>query len=144
MLCVSFAVLLSVGYAGLWPHQDVNAALRWALAAMFVFTASAHFVPSLRADLVRMVPPQLPRAEALVTLTGVLEIVGAVGLTLPRFAPLAAGGLFLLLLAMFPANISAALRGLTLHGRPVTALVPRTLLQLVFLVAVLLAGLGWP
>jgi hypothetical protein len=44
------------------------------------------------------------------------------------------------LIALFPANIRAARQGLTIGGRPAAALPLRTLLQLVFLVAVLAAG----
>jgi uncharacterized membrane protein len=116
-------------------------ALRWGLAVMFLLTASAHFGAS-RPDLVRMVPSVFPSPELLVTLTGIAEVVGAVGLLVPRVAPWAAGGLALLLLAMFPANVHAARAGLELGGAPVTPLVPRTVLQLVFLAAVLAAGFG--
>jgi uncharacterized membrane protein len=89
-----------------------------------------------------MVPSVFPSPELLVTLTGIAEVVGAVGLLVPRVAPWAAGGLALLLLAMFPANVHAARAGLELGGAPVTPLVPRTVLQLVFLAAVLAAGFG--
>ena len=57
---------------------------------------------------------------------GLLELAGAVGLLLPPTAPWAAGGLF-------PANVYAALNGITTS--PEDALVPRTLMQLVFLAA---------
>jgi uncharacterized membrane protein len=114
-------------------------ALRWALAVMFLLTASAHF-GARRPDLVRMVPPIFPDPALLVTLTGIAEMLGAVGLLLPRVAPWAAGGLALLLLAMFPANVYAAREALQIGGAPVTPLVPRTALQVVFLAAVLWAG----
>jgi hypothetical protein len=38
---------------------------------------------------------------------------------------------------MFPANVFAALEGLTLNGSPAMPLIPRTLLQIVFLAATL-------
>jgi hypothetical protein len=38
---------------------------------------------------------------------------------------------------MFPANVYAAVEGLTVGDAPATALVPRTLMQLVFLAATL-------
>jgi uncharacterized membrane protein len=116
--------------------------LRWALGCMFLVTASAHWGP-LRADLVRMVPASFPNPELLVTLSGVAEIAGAIGLFVPRIAPFAAAGLALLLIAVFPANVHAARAGLTLGGTPVTTLSLRALEQLVFLVAVLVAGF-WP
>ena len=113
--------------------------LRWALAAMFLLTASAHW-GSRRADLVAMVPDALPNPELLVTISGLAEIAGAVGLLVPRLAPIAAGGLALLLIAVFPANIHAARESLSIGGEPVTPLVPRAILQLVFIAAVLVAG----
>jgi uncharacterized membrane protein len=60
-------------------------------------------------------------------------LAGAVGLLLPRTAPWAAGGLTALLVGLFPANVYAALNGITTS--PADALVPRTLMQLVFLAA---------
>ncbi len=121
------------------PLRSHVTALRWALAVMFLLTASAHF-GARRPDLVRMVPPIFPDPELLVTLTGLAEVLGAVGLLLPRVAPWAAGGLALLLLAMFPANVHAAREGLQIGGAPVTPLVPRLALQVGFLAAVLWAG----
>jgi uncharacterized membrane protein len=98
---------------------------------MFVLTGMAHFI-GLRAELISMVPPALPNPGLLVTITGLLELAGAVGLLLPRTAPWAAGGLTALLVGLFPANVYAALNGIT---SPEDALVPRTLMQLVFLAA---------
>ena len=66
-----------------------------------------------------------------------LELAGAAGLLWRRTAPWAAAGLSVLLVAMFPANVYAALEGLTLGGAPAMALLPRTLLQVVFLAATL-------
>jgi uncharacterized membrane protein len=129
-----FLVFLGLGAAGVHAFAEWTTCLRLALAGMFLLTASAHW-GKRRPDLVRMVPPALPRPEVLVTLTGLLELLGAIGLLLRPTAPLAAAGLSLLLLALFPANVHAARAGLTIGGRPVTALAPRTLLQLVFLAA---------
>ncbi len=111
-------------------------ALRFALAGMFLLTASAHWGKK-RPDLIRMVPPRFPRPELLVTLTGVAELAGAVGLMIRATAPWAALGLTLLLFAMFPANVYAARQQLTLGGKPVTPLVTRTVIQVVFLAATL-------
>ncbi|MFG1776207.1 DoxX family membrane protein [Micromonospora sp. NPDC049048] len=120
------------GAAGVSALDGWHPALRVGLALMFVVTGVAHFAPSHRADMIMMVPPGLPRADLLVTLTGVLELVGAVGLLVPATARWAAAGLALLMLAMFPANVSAAQRGLTLAGRPVTPLGRRTAAQILF------------
>lgn len=135
LLLITFFTLLLVG-RGRWRWYT---SLRIALAAMFLLTAWAHF-GSLREDLVRMVPSAFPHPELIVTITGVLEIAGAIGLLVPRLAPFAAGGLGLLLILMFPANVHAALEGVTLGGRPPTPLVVRTLLQVIFLLATIAAG----
>jgi uncharacterized membrane protein len=95
---------------------------------MFLFTAASHFHPRTRGDLVRMVPRSLPAPAALVTLTGVLEVTGAIGLLLPSTAVVAAYG-FALLLLMFPANVHAARAGLMIAGRRATPLVWRLPLQ---------------
>lgn len=71
-----------------------------------------------------------------------LELIGAVGLLMPATARVAAAGLALLMLAMFPANVSAAQRRLTLAGRPVTPLRQRTALQLVFVAAAAVISFG--
>jgi uncharacterized membrane protein len=136
-----FLVLFGLGAAGVHALSGWYTPLRFALAGMFLLTASAHW-GKRRADLVQMVPPAFPRPDIVVTVTGALELLGAAGLLVRPLAPLAAGGLSLLLLAMFPANVHAARAGLTLGGRPVTALGPRTLLQVVFLAATLAVMVG--
>ncbi|WP_437728680.1 DoxX family protein [Sorangium sp. So ce861] len=141
VLSVSFALLLALGRLGVRPLASWVTCLRVALAAMFLLTASAHW-GSRRAELVAMVPPALPSPELLVTATGVLEIAGAAALLVPRLAPWAAAGLTILLVAMFPANVHAARAGLTLGGSPVTPLVPRTLIQIVFLAATVAVAIG--
>lgn len=130
------SLLLLAGTVGPRPLRRWHVALRGGLAAMFTFTAASHFGAfGMRDDLVAMVPPALPAPELLVTLTGILELLGAVGLLLPSTWPWAAAGLGALLVAMFPANVHKALEDPTLRASQ--ELVPRTALQLVFLAATL-------
>jgi uncharacterized membrane protein len=104
--------------AAFWlPAQfDWLTSLRLALAGMFLLTASAHW-GERRQDLIAMVPPAFPRPDLLVTVTGVLEIIGAVGLMLSIAAPYAALGLCFMLMAVFPANFHAARQHLSIAGR---------------------------
>jgi uncharacterized membrane protein len=132
-LIAGFVLARTAGFAGIDALDAWQPALRVGLALMFLLTGVAHFAGKRRADLVAMVPPALPRPDLLVAATGVLELAGAVGLLIPATAPWAAAGLALLMLAMFPANVSAARRKLTLGGKPVTPLGPRTALQVVFI-----------
>ena len=112
-------------------------ALRFALAAMFTFTAISHFHPRTRPDLIRMVPPNLPSPAFLVTATGVLELAGAIGLVVPQTAAAAAYALAALLVALFPANVRAARAGLTIAGKRATPLIWRLPLQLFWIAALL-------
>lgn len=133
LIVVTLLVRL-VGHFGVMGLRDGRAAVRSGLAAMFLLTASAHFVGSMRSDLVAMVPPWVPGAEFMVTFTGVCEILGAIGLLIPRTRRIAGIALIVMLVAMLPANVYAAQQGLTLGGEPVTALVPRIVVQVVFIV----------
>lgn len=86
---------------------------RIALAALFVMTGAAHFI--VTEPMAQMVPPPFPPV-ATVLATGVLEILGAIGLLVPRRSILAAWCLLALLVAMFPANIYAAIHHTGLGG----------------------------
>jgi uncharacterized membrane protein len=124
--------LRTAGAVGVRRLHPWPVALRGGLATMFTMTGMAHFI-GLRPELISMVPPALPNPGLLVTITGLLELAGAAGLLLRPTAPWAAGGLTALLVGLFPANVYAALNHITTS--PGDALVPRTLMQLVFLAA---------
>src|SRR5437660_1796492 len=109
-------ILLAIVFALLILPFGWWTALRLGLAAMFLLTASAHW-GRRRADLIRMVPPIFSRPDLLVTLTGICEILGAIGLLIPKVAPFAAIGLSLFLIAVFPANVRAARDGIAIAGR---------------------------
>lgn len=140
-LVLCFVVLLAraVGAVGVHSLDSWAAAVRVGLAVMFCFTAVAHFGP-MRHDLVGMVPPWVPQPQAVVVFTGLLEVAGAVGLLIPRTRRAAALGLILFLVAVFPANVHAAQQGVLLRGEPATPLLPRLLLQLLFIGLVWWAG----
>jgi uncharacterized membrane protein len=131
---VLFGALGVLGVGALSSGQDVVA---WALAVMFLFTASSHFVARTRGDLVAMVPWAFPRPGLLVSVTGVLEALGAVGLLIPATRGLAGLCLVLLLVALLPANVSAARRGVPMRGRAPTPLWLRIPMQTLFV------GLTW-
>jgi len=127
---------LGVGYVNNW-----TAAIAVGLAAMFVLTGVAHFAPSMRGDLIAIVPPRLPAPSLLVTVTGVLELLGAVGLLLPVTRVAAAVCLLALMLAMFPANVYAA-RMPNPPKSMTTRLSLRTAVEVVFLAAAIVVAVG--
>ncbi|GAB3167669.1 hypothetical protein GCM10027059_29040 [Myceligenerans halotolerans] len=107
-------------------------ALRVGLAAVYLLASSGRLIPRVRQDLERMVPPGLPRPDLLVAGTGILEVAGAIGLLVPATAPAAAICLGLLTLALTPANISAARRGVLFGGKPATPIGRRLVEQALY------------
>jgi uncharacterized membrane protein len=138
ILIVSFFILRITGVLGITYFDGWETSLRGAVALMFLFTATAHW-GKRRPDLIKMVPPSVPNPQLMVTITGILEIIGAIGLLIPFTSNIASIGLALLLIIMFPANIFAASKGITIDGKPTTPLFLRTILQIIFLTAVILA-----
>ena len=139
VLTIGFAVLRGMGLAGVEALDGWQPALRGALAAMLLLTASAHF-GSRRRDLVAMVPPRLPRPELLVTVTGILELAVAAAVLFDATATWAGAVFAGLLVAMFPANVRASSSRLSIGGRPATPVGPRAVIQLVFLAAAIAVG----
>jgi uncharacterized membrane protein len=127
---------LGADYVDSWPS-----AIAVGLAAMFVLTGIAHFVNPLRRDMIAIVPPRLPAPALLVTVTGILELAGAAGLLYPPTRVAAAICLFVLMVAMFPANVYAA-RMPDPPKSMTTRLDLRTAEQVLYLGAGLMVGLG--
>lgn len=141
VLVIGFIVFWLAGVAGVaWFHPWTHAA-RAALACMLLLTASGRCLPKIRAELIAMVPPQLPQPGLIVTVTGILELAGALGLLLEPTHRAAGMALVLMFLVMFPANVYAAKKHLTLQGREVPGLVPRTLMQILFITAAVVSAL---
>lgn len=84
------------------------------LALFFVVAGIAHFVfPDAYA---RIVPPYLPQPGLLVLISGIAEIAGGIGILVPITRRLAAFGLVVLLIAVFPANIYMAVAHIPFAG----------------------------
>ena len=84
------------------------------IAAIFVLAGLVHFARP--AAYVRIMPPWLPAPLALVFISGVLEILGGVGVLLPATRVAAGWGLIALLVAVFPANIQMLLNAQAAHA----------------------------
>jgi uncharacterized membrane protein len=75
----------------------ISLAVLFAVAGILHFTHPAFFV--------RIVPTWVPDAGLAVSLSGIAEIAGAIGLLVPATRKAGAWGLILLLIAVFPANV---------------------------------------
>jgi uncharacterized membrane protein len=141
VLIALFCSLSVLGRLGIPTEFGWWESLRLALAGMFLLTASGHW-GKRRLDLIRMVPTAFPRPQLIVTITGLLEIAGAAALMFASTAPYAAVALGVLLVAMFPANVHAARQRLCIGGHKVMGVVPRGILQLVFVATTVAIYIG--
>ena len=141
VLFVSLLVFRGLGVLGVPLFFTWHDSLLWALSVMILFTASAHFT-SLKEDLIKMVPEQFPYPRRIVFVTGILEILGAIGLLIPHVRTAAGICLAILFVAMFPANINAALKQVPLRGRPATPLWLRLPMQVLFIALALWVALA--
>ena len=101
----------------------------------FMIGGVAHF--SLTELEMRIVPPSIPWPRAAVLISGVFELLGAVGILIPVTRRAAGIGLFLLTIAVTPANVYM-LQHAELFNVPRWALIVRLPFQ-----AVLLAMIIW-
>ncbi|TDB76271.1 DoxX family membrane protein [Micromonospora sp. KC723] len=145
VLLAALAVLRGLGALGVRRFATWPTTAGYALAAMLFMTASAHFVPAgvtvmpTHDDLVAMVPPVVPSPSTMVYLTGVLEILGALGLIIGRTRRAAGYGLALLFVAMLPANIHAATAEIPFAGEPASPLWQRIPEQALYIAVALWA-----
>lgn len=126
--------------------MSIRSHLRWFLSLSFAAAGVLHL--AIPEPFVDITPEIVPAKAAVVALTGVAEILGAIGLAVPRLRKAAGVGLALYAVCVFPANVHHAaidldrvrpLLGWAYHG-------PRLLLQPVIVWACLWAGevIDWP
>jgi len=143
ILLAAFGISLVALYfsSGTWNYAW---AARIAMAVMLLFTALGHFMFTDGMSL--MLPEIIPFKIGLVYVTGVLEIILAIGLLIPAFATVTAWILIVFLILMLPANIYAAVKKLdyqkaTYDGNGPKYLWFRVPLQLFFIAWVYIAVL---
>ncbi|MEO1617606.1 MAG: MauE/DoxX family redox-associated membrane protein [Planctomycetota bacterium] len=106
------------------------------LVVLFIAAGINHFVsPDVY---LKIMPDYLPWPLALVYVSGFFEVLGGVGLAVPRLRRAAGWGLIALLVAVFPANVDMLMNADQFPAIPVWALVARLPLQ-----GVLIAWVWW-
>lgn len=114
LLVAPYAVLT---LAGRWVGRlkiAPAARARVGLTLFFLFTGLGHFVRA--EEMAEMVPPPVPYRLELIYVTGVLELLGAAGVWVPRLLRLAGLCLILMLIAILPANVYSALHRVDFGG----------------------------
>lgn len=94
--------------------ERLRTVLRFVMAAAMIVVGVAHFASPT--PFVRIVPSFLPAPLMLVYVSGLFEILGGVGLLVPRTRRAASIGLIALYVAVFPANINMAVNDISLDG----------------------------
>ncbi len=110
---------------------------RIAMSVMLVFTAIAHFV--FTEGMTQMIPNFFPFKKELVYLTGILEIIFAIGLLIPKTKIITGWTLIVFFLVILPANIKASMEHINyqtggLDGKGMDYLWFRIPLQILFIV----------
>jgi len=101
------------------------------MAVIYFLAGLNHFrVPRLYA---RMIPPALPSPKALNIISGLAEIILAIGLCIPQVSAYAAWGIIALLVAVFPANVFMYTNPKAAMGMPKWMLLIRLPLQLLLI-----------
>nr|WP_298789873.1 DoxX family protein [uncultured Allomuricauda sp.] len=118
-------------------EYDFALSARIAMSIMLVFTAIGHFVFTKGMSL--MIPNFIPFKESFVHLTGVFEILLAIGLLIPKLKVISGWALLIFLLLMLPANIYASMHNVnyqkgTFDGNGLAYLWFRIPLQILFIV----------
>jgi uncharacterized membrane protein len=93
------------------PSRD---AARLAMAVAMAFSGASHFADP--AAFAQLLPDFVPGHTALILATGVVEILLAVGLIVPRWRRKAALALMAYLVAVFPANVYVAVADVPIDG----------------------------
>lgn len=86
---------------------------RISLGLLFIIASSLHFLTDVE---LQIIPTFLPWRRAALYITGIGELIGGIGLLIPRFQRLAAWGVVALLIAIYPANVYHAIKNIQLGG----------------------------
>lgn len=106
------------------------------ISLLFIAAGVNHFVsPDVY---LKIMPKYLPWPLALVYASGFFEVLGGVGVAVPKLRRAAGWGLIALLVAVFPANVEMVLHADRFEQIPFWALVARLPLQ-----GVLIAWVWW-
>ena len=119
--------------------------LRIALALAFIAMGVSHFVAAPARTMRAMIPPALrqswmPSPMVLVTLTGLCEVAGGLGLLWEPTRFITGIALVLFLIAVFPANAYAAEHP-ERFGKAATPFWPRYFAQMLLITLCLLAAI---
>lgn len=86
---------------------------RIVLGLCFILASGPHFFSEVEMEII---PPFLPWRKAALYITGLFELLGGIGVLIPRFQRVAGWGLAALLVTIFPANLYHAIKDMQKDG----------------------------
>ena len=113
LLVVPFLVLTLVNRSTRFRIAS-SARARVGLSLFFFFTSVGHFIKT--EEMIAMLPPTIPYRVGLIYFTGVLELLGAIGVWIPGLMRLTGVCLILMLIAVLPSNIYSAINHVAFGG----------------------------
>ena len=133
LLLLLIGPFLFLTLIGRWsPKMELTPTTRArvGLSLFFTFTAMGHFIQAEAMS--AMLPLAIPYRIELINLTGGLELLGAIGVWIPRVMKLTGICLMLMLVVFLPVNIYAAINRVDFggHGSGPAYLLLRTPFQL--------------
>ena len=114
ILVAPYAVLTVAGWSLTALRLDSRTRARVALSLFFAFTGIGHFIKT--DELVSMLPAFVPYRLSAVYVTGILELLGAIGIWIPALRKLTGICLIVMLCAFLPVNIYAAFQRVDFGG----------------------------
>jgi uncharacterized membrane protein len=96
--------------------ENKKETLRVILAVCLLLSGLLHFLTP--EPFIKIVPDALAYPHSLVYISGLLEIIFAIGLLIPNVSRVAAWGLVVLFIAVYPANLNMAVNQIQLDGIP--------------------------
>jgi len=114
LLTFPYLILMLIGR---WiPRFQIAPATRArvGLSLFFIFTSIGHFIKT--EEMAAMLPAAVPYRIGLIYFTGVLELLGAIGVWIPRLTKLTGLFLILMLIGLLPANIYSAVNRVDFGG----------------------------
>lgn len=114
LLIAPYLILTLLGRSVAGFRLAASKRARVGLSLFFIFTAIGHFVST--EEMAAMLPPFVPYRVGLIYLTGALELLGAVGVWIPRLGRLTGLLLILMLVGVLPANVYSAFNRVDFGG----------------------------
>jgi uncharacterized membrane protein len=130
-----------------WKRFEPALSARIGMAAMLTLTGIAHFF--FTKGMVMMLPAFVPMKTMIIYLTGVLELIAAIGLLMPKYQVRTAWGLIVFLILLLPANVYAAVQHVNLEAATYDGAGPQYLwyripLQILFIAWVHFSAVSGP